>query len=65
MPYAVEGLLGELTQRTQVISEHETGIDLFLDLEVIDRATAERTLKLLNQALDTLDAKRGESGAKS
>jgi len=65
VPYTVDGLLGELTQRTQVISEHDTGIDLFLDLDVIDRATAERTLKLLNQALDTLDAKRGESGARS
>jgi len=65
VPYTVEGLLGELTQRTQVISEHDTGIDLFLDLDVIDRATAERTLKLLNQAIDTLDAKRGGGGAKA
>jgi class 3 adenylate cyclase len=64
VPYAVEGLLGELTQRTQVISEHDTGIDLFLDLEVIDRATAERTLKLLNQALDSLDAKAGGGAPK-
>ena len=64
VPYTVEGLLGELTQRTQVISEHDTGIDLFVDLDVIDRATADRTLKLLNQVLDRLDAKRGGAAPK-
>ncbi len=36
VPYAVEGLLGELAQRPQVISEHATGLDLFLDLDAID-----------------------------
>ncbi|HVT53106.1 MAG TPA: adenylate/guanylate cyclase domain-containing protein, partial [Dongiaceae bacterium] len=57
VPYAVEGLLGELTQRTRVISEHETGIDVFVDLDVIDRETAARTIKALQAALDALDAK--------
>ncbi|RWB22735.1 MAG: adenylate/guanylate cyclase domain-containing protein, partial [Mesorhizobium sp.] len=36
VPYEVEGLLGELAQRPQVISEHATGLDLFLDVEAID-----------------------------
>ena len=36
VPYAVEGLLGELAQRPQVISEHAKGFDLFVDLDVID-----------------------------
>ena len=58
VPYAVEGLLGELAQRTRVISEHETGVDLFVDLDVIDRETAARTIRTLQEALDALDAKR-------
>ncbi len=58
VPYAVEGLLGELAQRTRVISEHETGVDVFVDLDVIDRETAARTIRTLQAALDALDAKR-------
>jgi adenylate cyclase len=57
VPYAVEGLLGDLSQRTRVISEHETGLDVFVDLDVIDRETAARTIRTLQAALDTLDAK--------
>ena len=34
--YEVEGLPGELAQRPQVISEHATGLDLFIDLDAID-----------------------------
>ena len=40
VPYAVEGLLGELAQRAQVISEHGKGLDLFIDLDVIDDRAA-------------------------
>jgi adenylate cyclase len=58
VPYTVEGLLGELAQRTRVISEHETGVDLFVDLDVIDRETAARTIRTLQEVLDALDAKR-------
>jgi class 3 adenylate cyclase len=58
VPYMVEGLIGELAQRTRVISEHETGVDLFVDLDVIDRETAARTIRTLQEALDALDAKR-------
>jgi adenylate cyclase len=58
VPYAVEGLLGELAQRTRVISEHETGVDVFVDLDVIDRETAARTIRTLQAALDALDAKQ-------
>jgi hypothetical protein len=61
VPYAVEGLLGELAQRTRVISEHETGVDVFVDLDVIDRETAARTIRTLQAALDALDAKRTSS----
>ncbi|HXM31112.1 MAG TPA: adenylate/guanylate cyclase domain-containing protein, partial [Xanthobacteraceae bacterium] len=57
VPYAVEGLVEELQQRVHVISEHSTGIDLFLDLEVIDKAAVERTRRLLQQALAALEQK--------
>jgi adenylate cyclase len=40
-----------------VISEHATGIDLFLDLDVIDKEAVERTRRLLQQALAALERK--------
>ncbi|HVY98492.1 MAG TPA: adenylate/guanylate cyclase domain-containing protein [Dongiaceae bacterium] len=57
VPYAVEGVVGELSQRARVISEHTAGVDVFVDLDVIDRETAARTIKTLQAALDALDAK--------
>lgn len=51
VPYSVEGLLGELAQRPQVISEHATGLDLFLDLEAMDERAIERAQKRLAEAL--------------
>lgn len=51
VPYSVEGLLGDLAQRSLVISEHATGLELFLDLEAIDEAGAERAKKRLTEAL--------------
>jgi adenylate cyclase len=51
VPYAVEGLLGDLAQRDQVISEHVTGMDLFLDLDAIDEDGIQRAQKRLSEAL--------------
>ncbi|PAQ01943.1 adenylate/guanylate cyclase domain-containing protein [Mesorhizobium mediterraneum] len=51
VPYEVEGLLGELAQRPQVISEHATGLDLFLDVEAIDENGVDRAKKRLSEAL--------------
>jgi class 3 adenylate cyclase len=51
VPYEVEGLLGELAQRPQVISEHAAGLDLFLDVEAIDENGVERAKKRLSEAL--------------
>jgi class 3 adenylate cyclase len=58
VPYAVEGLLGELSQRPQVISEHATGLDLFLDIEALDERSVERAQQRLAEALLAL-ATRG------
>jgi len=57
VPYVVEGLVKEMAQRANVISEHATGLDLFLDLEVIDKAAVDRTRRLLQQALAALELK--------
>jgi hypothetical protein len=57
VPYAFEGLVDEMKQRPNVISEHSTGIDLFLDLDVIDKGAAERTRRLLQQALAAIELK--------
>ena len=57
VPYVVEGLVDEMQQRANVISEHATGVDLFLDLEVIDKAAMQRTQKILQDALKSLEMK--------
>ncbi len=40
-----------------MISEHATGLDLFLDLEVLDKTARERTRRLLQDALAALEVK--------
>jgi adenylate cyclase len=57
VPYAFEGLVEELRQRPNVISERSMGVELFLDLDVIDRGSADRTRRLLEQALAAIDTK--------
>ena len=57
VPYAVEGLLGDLAQRSHVISEHGQGLDLFVDLDVIDAQTAERAGRRLRELIEALDAR--------
>jgi class 3 adenylate cyclase len=63
VPYAVEGLLSDLAQRPQVISEHATGLDFFLDLEAIDDKAAERVKQRLAEALLALNARESPAGA--
>jgi adenylate cyclase len=57
VPYTVEGLLGDLAQRDQVISEHVTGLDLFLDLDAIDDDGVQRAKKRLSEALLALSVR--------
>ncbi|NWG24285.1 MAG: adenylate/guanylate cyclase domain-containing protein [Pseudorhodoplanes sp.] len=57
-PYAVDGLMQDLKLRPRVISEQAEGVDLFLDLELLDKAAIERTRALLQNALDALEEKR-------
>ena len=64
VPYAVEGLVGEEGQREQVVSEHATGLDLFLDTGVIEPKDAERAILVLKDALAVLEGRRaGDLGS--
>lgn len=57
VPYSFEGLTEEVRQRANVISEKSTGVDLFLDFDVMDKAAAARTRQVLEEALAAIDAK--------
>lgn len=54
VPYSVEGLVDDLAT-SKVISEHETGLDLFIDPGVMDQRTVERARRKLRDALAELD----------
>lgn len=57
VPYAVDGLLGEVNQRAHVISGQDTGFEVFIDLDVMDAEAAARTRKLLAEAMQAIDRK--------
>ncbi len=63
VPYSVDGLLQDLRQRKHVISEHATGVELFLDLDVIEPAAAARTRRLLENALAAIEREDQAAGA--
>ena len=55
VPYVVDGLTEDVQQRPSVISEHAPGVDLFLDLDLLDHHARERTRRLLQEALAAID----------
>jgi adenylate cyclase len=55
VPYVVDGLLGDVEQRGQVISEHATGLDLFLDTAGLNDQAAARARNALQEALAALE----------
>ena len=61
VPYAVDGWAGN-EKGQHVINEQATGVEIFVDLDVIDPESIERTRGFLKRALATLD-KKGKSGA--
>jgi adenylate cyclase len=58
VPYMVEEVTGELAKRPKVISERGKGLNLFLDLEVLDRGAVQNTRKVLQDALNALEEPR-------
>jgi class 3 adenylate cyclase len=55
VPYVIDGLLSEIEQPGQVISEHATGLDLFLDTAGLDEQAAARARQALQDALAALE----------
>ncbi|MGE0734832.1 MAG: adenylate/guanylate cyclase domain-containing protein [Alphaproteobacteria bacterium] len=62
VPYAVEGMIGEQAEQRRVIAEHTPGMDLFLDVDLIDDKNAERAMRVLADAVLALDNKRKARG---
>ena len=58
VPYVVDEVAGELAARPKVISERARGLNLFLDLELLDRGAAQNARKVLQDALSALDEPR-------
>jgi adenylate cyclase len=55
VPYAVEGILGEGGETIRVFSEHVTGLDFYLNANMIDATNASHVRKVLQDALEALD----------
>src|SRR5579863_8908563 len=55
VPYAISGILDSAGQTVQVFSEHQTGLDFYLNANMIDANNAARIRKVLEEALKALD----------
>jgi adenylate cyclase len=55
VPYAISGVLDSTGQTVQVFSEHQTGLDFYLNANMIDASDAARIRKVLEDALKALD----------
>jgi adenylate cyclase len=49
VPYLVEGRIDSARRAAQVISEHDTGLELFIDTSAIDASSAERVRRTLEK----------------
>jgi adenylate cyclase len=54
VPYAVEGSIAAAGKAAQVINEHDTGLDLFIDTDAIDASAAERVRRTLENVVAEL-----------
>jgi len=51
----VKGILGEAGETIRVFSEHITGLDFYLNANMIDATNAGHVRKVLQDALEALD----------
>jgi adenylate cyclase len=58
VPYVIDEVAGEFANRPKVISERARGLNLFLDLEALDRGAVQNTKKVLQDALNALEEPR-------
>lgn len=63
IPYVVDEVTAEDVNRPKVISERIKGLNLFLDLEVLDQSAVEYTRKALKEAMSALDESHGRGDA--
>jgi adenylate cyclase len=63
VPYVVDGVLGKVKQRGEVISGHAVGLDLFLDTAALDAAGVTEARKRLKAALSALEASPSQKPA--
>jgi adenylate cyclase len=61
IPYAIEGLLDISGQKVQIFSEHLTGVDLHLDLNLVESGDAERVQALLRDAAAALETRKSST----
>jgi adenylate cyclase len=57
VPYVVEGRTDGARQAAQVISEHDTGLDLFIDTGAIDASSVERVRRTLEKVAAELKSR--------
>ena len=55
VPYAISGVLDATGQTVQVFSEHQTGLDFYLNANMIDANNTAHIRKVLEDALKALD----------
>jgi adenylate cyclase len=55
VPYAVDGIVGVEGETIAVFNEHLTGLDFYLNANMVDADSAGRIRKLLQDALEALD----------
>jgi class 3 adenylate cyclase len=60
IPYTISGVLGSAGKAVQVFSEHQTGLDFYLNANMIDANDATRIRQVLEDALKALDKDRPE-----
>ena len=55
VPFAISGVLGSAGEAIQVFSEHQAGLDFYLNANMIDADAANRIRQVLQDALKALD----------
>jgi adenylate cyclase len=58
LPYAVDGPRGSSGEDLQVIYEHGTGFDVYIDMRTVDKGTADRIARLVRKATKDLSKRK-------
>jgi class 3 adenylate cyclase len=61
VPYSLEGLIDASGNKTEIFSEHMTGLDFYLDPSMVTQGSAERVRRVLQSALSALDERDAAS----